>query len=401
MLFERAREALRNYRKKVVIPNSHLRDLWRFEELIEQHAVHLGVLRNGWRFAAEGGPFPAALVWVRQQAGVVLRPTQRLGSHQGRLLVAPCAEALLAEPLPKCALVCKEKASEPASDVMAEVSAAFSESRVASFDGLKFVKPSRQRPVSLWLECELRTKSGVVAKLQSAPSCPMLAYAHQKQLASSCEILLKHCTFRDKQSVSWPTLCNALREFFCARLHHAEEQRPARPVVGLSAGDLEYIRSKFFGRAQQIKADQTDDFLQFIGPLFFSLIINRSYVELWNEGYLAGFVGRDALNLTEHGPGSFLLRFSTQMPGEVVISFVGGGVTKHYLVSESDVSPKSRQTLAAFLWKTPNLKHILRLSEVNGERALGRLVKQPKEEVLRVWLADNVPAMVNGYDFQQ
>jgi hypothetical protein len=232
---------------------------------------------------------------------------------------------------------------------MAEVASAFSEGRVVSFDGLKFGKPSRQRPVSLWLECELRTKTGATVKLQSAPSYAMLAYAHQKQLASSCEILLKHYMFRDKQSVTWPTVCNTMREFFCARLH-SEEPKPARSLAGLSAGDLEYIRSKFFGRAQQIKQDQTDDFLQFIGPLFFSLIINRSYVELWNEGYLAGFIGRDALNLAEHGQGSFLLRFSTQMPGEIVISFVGGGATKHYLVSESDVSPKSRQTLAAFLW---------------------------------------------------
>jgi hypothetical protein len=360
------------------------------------------VLCDGWRFAAGGGRFPAALVWVRQQQAVVLRPTQRLESHQGRLLVAPCAEALLAEALPKCSLVCKEKANEAAYDVMAETSVAFSEGRVATFGTLKFAKPSRQRPVSLWLECELRTKSGAVVKLQSAPSHAMLAYAHQKQLASSCEILLKHYTFREKQSVPWPSLCNSLREFFCARLHHrSEEPGATRSLVGLSAGDLEYIRSKFFGRAQQIKADQTDDFLQFIGPLFFSLIINRSYVDLWNEGYLAGFVGRDALNLTEHGQGSFLLRFSTQMPGEIVISFVGGGVTKHYLVNESDVSPKSRQTLAAFLWKTPNLKHILQLAEVNGERVLGRLVKQPKEEILRVWLADNIPTMVSGYDFQQ
>jgi hypothetical protein len=38
---------------------------------------------------------------------------------------------------------------------------------------------------------------------------------------------------------------------------------------------------------------------------------------------------------------------------------------------------------------------------VNGERVLGRLVKQPKEDVLRLWLSDNIPAMVNGYDFQQ
>jgi hypothetical protein len=30
-LYSRAREALRNYRKKVVIPNSHLRDLRSFE----------------------------------------------------------------------------------------------------------------------------------------------------------------------------------------------------------------------------------------------------------------------------------------------------------------------------------------------------------------------------------
>jgi hypothetical protein len=111
-------------------------------------------------------------------------------------------------------------------------------------------------------------------------------------------------------------------------------------------------------------------------------------------------LARESIELCSYGTGAFLLRYSTQVPGEIVISFVSGETTKHYLVGESDVSPKSRQTLGAFLWKTPNLKHILRVPFVAGEASWGvKLEKKPKEEVLKGWMAD-LPNMVNGYDYQ-
>jgi hypothetical protein len=164
------------------------------------------------------------------------------------------------------------------------------------------------------------------------------------------------------------------------------------------------MRSKFFGRAKEVRRDDAGPFFQFIGPFLFSLTINRAYVNLFREGYLAGFLSREAIDaeLQSYGPGAFLLRYSTQVPGEIVISFVSGNSsTKHYLVGESDVSPKARHTLAAFLWKTPTLKHILRLPFCAGEATWGgaKLEKKPKEEVLKGWM-DAIPNMVGGYDFQ-
>ncbi len=402
-LFQHARRALHSYRKKVVVPAPHLRELRRFEEIIEGNAVHLAVLRDGWQYVATGGSsgrFPAAMVWTRQQMGVVLRPTQKLETHCGRLLVAPAAELQLAG-TPKCSVECVEQAG---GDVLESVLTGnvqpFGEGRVASFDVLKFSKPSRQKPVLLHLQCELKREGASESvTLKSACSYPMLVYAHQKQLVASYEILLKHYIFRDKSSASWPSFSNALQEFFCARL--LSDEPGQRLVAGMSSGDLEYIRSKYYGRAAQVREDQTGDFFQFIGPFFFSLMINRSYVNLWSEGILAGFLGRESLDLTAYGQGAFLLRYSTQVPGEIVISFVSGSATKHYLVSESDVSPKSRQALAAFLWKTPNLKFILSLPLMNGEHAFvsNRLTKRPKEEVLREWLDNNIPPVVFGYQF--
>ncbi len=174
-------------------------------------------------------------------------------------------------------------------------------------------------------------------------------------------------------------------------------------MPGLASSDFEFMRSKFFGRATEIRREDTAPFFQFIGPFLFSLTINRAYVNLWREGFLAGFLARESIDaeLRSYGSGAFLLRYSTQVPGEIVISFVSGSSTKHYLIGESDVSPKARHTLAAFLWKTPNLKNILRVPLVAGEASWGAatLEMKPKEEVLKTWM-DVLPSMVEGYDYQ-
>lgn len=176
-----------------------------------------------------------------------------------------------------------------------------------------------------------------------------------------------------------------------------------KQVPGLASSDFEFIRTKFFGRANQVRREDTGPFFQFIGPFLFSLTINKAYVNLWREGFLAGFLARESIDaeLHSYGSGAFLLRYSTQVPGEIVISFVSGNATKHYLISESDVSPKARHTLAAFLWKTPNLKHILKVPVLAGEASWGaaRLEKQLKEEVLKSWM-DAIPSVVGGYDYQ-
>ena len=96
------------------------------------------------------------------------------------------------------------------------------------------------------------------------------------------------------------------------------------------------------------------------------------------------------------------MRYSTGAPGEVVISFVNnrGDTTKHYLIRQGDVSPRTRQMLASFLWQQSNLKFMLRLPVINDEFSIeGRLIKTPKEDVLRPWIGeDAIPNVFKGYD---
>jgi hypothetical protein len=77
------------------------------------------------------------------------------------------------------------------------------------------------------------------------------SYAHQKQLVASFETLLTHSLFSEKTIVSWPFFCNVLQEFFCTHLL-SEDFVEDKNVHGLASSDFEFIRTKFFGRANEV-----------------------------------------------------------------------------------------------------------------------------------------------------
>lgn len=68
LLFSDALVAIKAYRKKILIPAAHLREIRRFEETIVGHVAHLAALRQGWkRGGGDQGAFPANLVFTKQQ----------------------------------------------------------------------------------------------------------------------------------------------------------------------------------------------------------------------------------------------------------------------------------------------------------------------------------------------
>jgi hypothetical protein len=212
---------------------------------------------------------------------------------------------------------------------------------------------------------------------------------------ASYETLLIHYAFGEKDMISWPKFVNVVQEFFC---NYCTPKKGA----GFTFMDLEYIKKKYFGHAN-VKKNSCGEFFKFLGPFLLSQYVSRDYINLWEDGFLAGFIARESVDLRPYGPGAFLLRYSTGVSGEIVISFVSakGDSTKHYLVREGDVSPKCRQKLAEFLWKTPNLKFMLKLPQVNNEFSFNsKLIKLPKEDVLREWIPqDQIPNKFVGYVF--
>jgi hypothetical protein len=189
-LYAKAVVAIRAYRKKVKIPSAHLREIRSFEETIARHSAHLRVLREGWkRGAGIENAFPAALVWNKHQVqkkkrdfvkclavcleqfGIVVRPSQKLPCFAGQLIVAPNGGVEVS----RCRVSCVEleDPKQMPLDVLSGHQATLSSSREAIFDGLKFIKPSRQKLVALMLECDVKTNAGTVI-LQSPKSYPML-----------------------------------------------------------------------------------------------------------------------------------------------------------------------------------------------------------------------------------
>ena len=400
-LFESVFWALRKYRKKVVIPAAHLLELRRLQQRLELLQTQTDLLAKGWSNDAQGRA-EAAVAWTREPFAGALRPGQVQLDMRLQVLTLP---GVTGEAVSSCELVCDEFGQEGdrLTGVLSNHKTKPTPAGEVHFAGLKFTKPSRQRLVQLTCQVTLSGPNKAKRVLSSRPSLPLLVFSHQKQLLATFQTLLKQYIFNpsglgEKSHVSWPHFVNTLQEFFCAQLPVVG----AELVAGLTSSDLQYVRNKFLGRGL-VPIDRYGDIFGFFGPMLFSLYLHRDYVTLWREGYIMGFAPRDTVDLRPYGPGAFLLRYSTGVPGELVISFCSnrGDTTKHYLIREGDVSPKSRQMLASFLWKTPNLKFILRLPLVNGEYSMGsKLIKEPKEKVLQPWLpADGIPTTFAGYEY--
>lgn len=399
--------ALKRYRKKVVIPCSHLRPLRNVENKVHSNLVQLHLLEQGWK--QDPNTLPVAILSTEQVYAGLLRPGQaQLSKLAAQIMVAPFAAKMIAG-VDKCTIVCEEIDADGSSsatlpdDVMSNHVQPFAQQGRVQFTEFKFSKPTRQKLVRLVFETNVTFSNGKKATVKSAPTYPLLVYSHQKQHQASYLSLLLHYAFpKGPDETTWPTFVNTFNEIMCSQL--LSETAPR--VVGLGSTDLEFICSKYFGGSRNtVSRAGVTEFFEFAGPFLFALCFNRDYVLMWEEGYIAGFAPREGVDLTKYGPGSFLLRFSTGAPGELVISFVPskGDTTKHYLIREGDVAPKSRAGLAVFLSNQHNLQHMLRLGELNDEYSLAApMIKVPKMQALAPWLPKDHDVSTNvpkGYDY--
>jgi len=101
---------------------------------------------------------------------------------------------------------------------------------------------------------------------------------------------------------------------------------------------------------------------------------------LFENGYLCAFVtAKEAEEqLQNEPPGTFLIRLSERLDGELVISYIHGTGVRHYLVQGDDTADK-KKTLVDFLGQNKIFIHLLQISQVNGKRIFYR---HQKDKVL-------------------
>jgi hypothetical protein len=167
-----AKKALKRYRKKVVIPASHLQEIRVFEEKITQQQKLVELYKKNH----VGSPPPVGLVLTRHQFGAILRPTQTQLHIHGQLLSSPSAPI---QSVSSCRVKCMEQ--DTLLDILANNEAAF-EQEIVQFDQVKFTKPTRQKLCRLHLEATVTCVDGRKVEVQSDETHPILVYSHQKQL---------------------------------------------------------------------------------------------------------------------------------------------------------------------------------------------------------------------------
>jgi len=102
---------------------------------------------------------------------------------------------------------------------------------------------------------------------------------------------------------------------------------------------------------------------------------------LFENGYLAAFVtGKEAEEqLKNESPGTFLIRLSERLDGELVISYVHGTGIRHYLIQADDTADK-KKTLIDFLGQNKIFVYILQITtQPTGKRSF---YKHNKDKVL-------------------
>ena len=90
----------------------------------------------------------------------------------------------------------------------------------------------------------------------------------------------------------------------------------------------------------------------------------RHVVQLWEEGLIYGFMGRNDIDavLSGHPPGSFIIRFSERHAGQFAVSYVvSRGDIRHYLIKSNDTAG-AKITLPDFLRSVHPWRYLLRFS---------------------------------------
>eukprot|EP00028_Trichosphaerium_sp_Am-I-7-wt_P000889 CAMPEP_0168524560 /NCGR_PEP_ID=MMETSP0405-20121227/10731_1 /TAXON_ID=498012 /ORGANISM="Trichosphaerium sp, Strain Am-I-7 wt" /LENGTH=556 /DNA_ID=CAMNT_0008546807 /DNA_START=69 /DNA_END=1739 /DNA_ORIENTATION=+ len=226
----------------------------------------------------------------------------------------------------------------------------------------------------------LRNKQGQVANvtIESLPSLPFVVITNESQWEDSMQILFKKDTFNGKLEIPWPQLCNTLQRHFL----RATKQDLMNPKRHLNAYDFKYINERFFDSKSRITNRDFEKFWAWFGKCLHVVRYKRHIGSLWQQGLIYGFMSRDVVRASLDGqkvPGTFVIRFSEQYPGQFGIAYIGANSqqVKHYLVGANDVAGP-RKTLPDFLAQHPQFLYILQVTFTGAGKPVFK--RYPKDQ---------------------
>lgn len=213
------------------------------------------------------------------------------------------------------------------------------------------------KPVSVQVVCQLQylfhTPDGVahstttagqvpVTVARSSASKPMIITTNSNQWMGTSKILLEVYVFGTEPTVGTLRFFNLLQKFFLI----ATQQNPTAPARVLSRRDYNYILgfkvqggtdTQFPGMAV-VDRKAFADFWSWFGESVTKLTHRRHLLPLWTQGLLLGFLSTEEADQLLRGQpdGTFLVRFSNNYSGELILSYKAEGQAsvRHYLIQE-------------------------------------------------------------------
>jgi len=170
--------------------------------------------------------------------------------------------------------------------------------------------------------------------------------------------------------------------------------------------DFEYLLAAKFKQGCEMEVMSEKNFMIFwdwIGPGLKKIRYQKHLLWMFENGYMACFVtNEDATKQLQTEPvGTFLIRLSERVNGEIVISYVHTSGIRHYLVQVDDTAAKNK-TIIDFLGHNDVFVFVLMMiTQPNGDRvwlkqskdtAFQKLYKKPKVAV------HQMNGEVNPYD---
>lgn len=275
-----------------------------------------------------------------------------------------------------------------------EVQTLDSESLISNFP-LKFLRGTRKGKAYLKFSTIINCiDSSSQYHIESETSKPFVIITNESQWESAEEIIFKDYLFKNSKYVTFQSFCNTLQKHFL----DATYQDLSHPIRCLSLDDFSYIHQYFFNNENMVSEVQVTTFWSWFGKNLKELRYRRYFKELWQNGYILGFIQREVAELILDGQpnGTFLIRFSERHPGQFAITYVKDDVIKHYLVTPEDMGGTKR-TLCDFLSIRPQFLYIIR-TIVDEQTGLPMFCRQTKKESLEKYYSNKPKNDKNSND---
>jgi len=283
----------------------------------------------------------------------------------------------------------QQSSGKPTPEFLSENIVSFDTDTLTAKFALKFAVGTRKSLASVRCAVHVRATDGTTVLCESDSSAAAVVITNDSQWGSAAGALLQYELFGQQLQVRWPAFVNALQRCFLSACK-ASVRRDGNARL-LSALDIDYIRVKFFDKADVVNAAQFGEFWKWFGPTLATLRFQRPVGALWHHGLLYGLLRRDDVEqaLSTQPAGVFVLRFSETNAGQIGVAYVGSeGRVRHYLITAQDIAGIKR-TVCDFLSEQPQFSTLLQYT--TDAQGAPTFIAVPKHQVFKDFVHDTKP----------